>query len=42
MRVNKTYSLNLEVIQEFEKSVPKDSRSRVLDVLMIKFLMEEI
>tara|TARA_B110000495_G_scaffold154454_1_gene137622 strand:- start:747 stop:881 length:135 start_codon:yes stop_codon:yes gene_type:complete len=41
MRVNKNFTINLEVIQEFELSVPHTQRSRVLDALMIKYLVEE-
>lgn len=41
MRIHKTYSLNEEVIKEFESSVPAKVRSRVLDVLIIKYLMGE-
>ena len=42
MRIHKTYSLNHEVIKEFEKQVPKKDRSRVLDVLMIKYMIDGV
>lgn len=35
------YTLNEQVVKEFELSVPKFYRSRVLDVLMIKYLIDE-
>jgi hypothetical protein len=41
LRVRKLYSLNEEVVKEFEEAVPEFYRSRVLDVLMIKYLLEE-
>lgn len=42
LRVRKLYSLNEEVVKEFENEVPEFYRSRVLDVLMIKFLIEGV
>ena len=41
MRVNKNFTINLEVVKEFELSIPQFQRSRVLDALMIKYLVEE-
>ena len=41
MRINKTYSINSEVVKEFEKSVPEGKRARVIDVLMVKYLIDE-
>ena len=41
MRINKMYTINIEVVKEFELSVPPFQRSRVLDALMIKYLVEE-
>ena len=41
MRIHKTYSINETVVKEFEKAVPRKYRSRVLDVLIIQFLLEE-
>ena len=42
MRINKTFSLNSRVIEEFEKQVPQQARSRTLDVLIIKFLIDGV
>jgi hypothetical protein len=41
MRKAKLFNLNEEVIKEFDESVPKFYRSRVMDVLMIRYLIEE-
>ena len=41
MRANKTYSINVEVLKEFDASVPASQRSRVLDSLMIEYLVKE-
>ena len=41
MRVHKTYSINSVVVKEFEEAVPITQRSRVLDALMIEFLVKE-
>ena len=41
MRINKMYTINIEVVKEFELSVPHTQRSRVLDALMVKYLVEE-
>lgn len=41
MKCNKTYSLNVEVVKEFEKEVPDQQRSCVLEALMIQFLIKE-
>jgi|TARA_R110000787_G_C13388480_1_gene442426 hypothetical protein len=41
VRAHKTYSINIEVVKEFEEAVPIYQRSRVLDALMIEFLIRE-
>ena len=41
MRVRKNITLNIEVVKAFEESVPSYKRSRVIDALIIKFLVEE-
>lgn len=41
MRIPKTITLNIEVVKAFEEVVPAYQRSRVIDALIIKFLVEE-
>ena len=41
MRVHKTYSINIEVIKAFEETVPQFQRSRVLDALMLQYVIDE-
>lgn len=41
MQCNKTYSLNVEVVKAFEEEVEDQQRSRVLEALMIKFLIRD-
>lgn len=40
MRIHKTYSINSEVVKEFELEVEKNQRSRVLDALIIEYLIK--
>ena len=40
MKCNKTYSLNVEVVKEFEMEVEDQTRSRLIEALMIQFLVE--
>lgn len=39
MQVNKTLSLNSVVVEEFEREVDSGDRSRVIEAMMIRFLM---
>jgi hypothetical protein len=39
MRVHKTYSINIEVVKVFEEIVENNQRSRVLDALMLEYLI---
>ncbi len=41
MRVNKTFSINIEVVKAFEEAIEPMKRSRVLDALMLQYLIEE-
>jgi len=41
MRIPKTITLNIEVVKAFEEVIPVYQRSRVIDALMIKYLVEE-
>jgi len=41
MRIPKTITLNIEVVKAFEEVIPAYQRSRVIDALMIKYLVEE-
>jgi hypothetical protein len=41
MRVHKTFSINIEVINAFYEVVPQFQRSRVLDALMLQYLIDE-
>lgn len=41
MQCNKTYSLNVEVVKAFEEEVEDQQRSRVLEALIIKFLIKD-
>jgi hypothetical protein len=40
MRVHKTYSINIEVVKAFEEIVENNQRSRVLDALMLEYLIK--
>lgn len=40
MKCNKTYSLNVEVVKAFEEEVESQTRSRLLEALMIEFLIK--
>lgn len=40
MKCNKTYSLNVEVVKAFEEEVESQTRSRLLEALMIEFLVK--
>lgn len=40
MRVHKTYSINIEVVKAFEEIVENSQRSRVLDALMLEYLIK--
>lgn len=40
MQCNKTFSLNVEVVKAFEEEVEDQTRSRLIEALMIQFLVE--
>tara|TARA_B110001454_G_scaffold14566_1_gene13136 strand:+ start:709 stop:906 length:198 start_codon:yes stop_codon:yes gene_type:complete len=40
LKVVKNYSLNIEVVKAFDKEVSDQTRSRLIEALMIKFLVE--
>ena len=40
MKVQKTYSLNIEVVKAFDEEVDDQTRSRLIEALMIQFLVE--
>uniref|UniRef100_A0AAT9JA85 ORF20 n=1 Tax=Nitrosopumilaceae spindle-shaped virus TaxID=3065433 RepID=A0AAT9JA85_9VIRU len=40
MKVVKNYSLNVEVVKAFDEEVSDQTRSRLIEALMIKFLVE--
>jgi len=40
MKVVKNYSLNVEVVKAFDEEVDDQTRSRLIEALMIKFLVE--
>jgi len=40
MRIHKTYSINIEVVKAFEEIVENTQRSRVLDALMLEYLIK--
>ncbi len=40
MRVQKTYSFNHEVVEAFDKEVSSQSRSRLIEAMMIEFLVK--
>lgn len=40
LKVNKTYSLNVEVVKAFDEEVEDQTRSRLLEALMIEFLVK--
>ena len=40
MKVVKNYSLNIEVVKAFDAEVSDQTRSRHIEALMIKFLVE--
>uniref|UniRef100_A0AAT9JHW6 ORF68 n=1 Tax=Nitrosopumilaceae spindle-shaped virus TaxID=3065433 RepID=A0AAT9JHW6_9VIRU len=40
MKCNKTYSLNVEVVKAFEEEVEDQTRSRLIEALMIEFLVK--
>ena len=40
MKTNCTYSLNVEVVKAFNEEVDDQTRSRLIEALMIQFLVE--
>jgi hypothetical protein len=40
MKVVKNYSLNIEVVKAFDAEVDNQTRSRLIEALMIQFLVE--
>lgn len=40
MKVVKNYSLNIEVVKAFDEEVSDQTRSRLIEALMIQFLVE--
>jgi hypothetical protein len=40
LKVVKNYSLNIEVVKAFDEEVSDQTRSRLIEALMIKFLVE--
>jgi len=40
LKVVKNYSLNIEVVKAFDAEVGDQTRSRLIEALMIKFLVE--
>ena len=40
MKTNVTYSFNIEVLLEFNAEVKEGTRSRLIEALMIKYLMD--
>lgn len=40
MRVRKNITLNIEVVKAFEEVVPAYQRSRVIDALILEYLVE--
>jgi len=40
LKVVKNYSLNVEVVKAFDAEVDDQTRSRLIEALMIKFLVE--
>ena len=40
MRIPKTITLNIEVVKAFEEIVPAYQRSRVIDALILQYLVE--
>lgn len=40
MKCNKTYSLNVRVVEEFEREMGDANKSELLEALMIKFLID--
>lgn len=40
MRIPKTITLNIEVVKAFEEIVPAYQRSRVIDALILEYLVE--
>lgn len=41
MKTQQTYSLNVEVVKAFNEFVPMQTRSGVIEALMIKYLVSE-
>lgn len=41
MKTQQTYSLNVEVVKAFNEFVPMQTRSGVIEALMIKYLIAE-
>ena len=41
MRIRKNITLNIEVVKAFEEVVPAYQRSRVIDALMLQYLIDE-
>ena len=40
MKTNCTYSLNVEVVKAFNEEVDDQTRSRLIEALMIRFLVD--
>lgn len=40
MKVQKTYSLNVEVVKAFDEEVDDQTRSRLIEALMINWLVK--
>mgnify|MGYP007106950933 CR=1 FL=1 len=40
MRVRKNITLNIEVVKAFEEVIPAYQRSRVIDALMLEYLVK--
>lgn len=40
MRIPKTITLNIEVVKAFEEVIPAYQRSRVIDALMLEYLVK--
>lgn len=40
MKVQKTYSLNIEVVKAFDEEVDDQTRSRLIEALIIEFLVK--
>jgi len=40
MKVQKTYSLNIEVVKAFDEEVDDQTRSRLIEALMVNWLVK--